>query len=53
MEIKKKAKGKTSPPLAHRPIKKDRGNGKGDSPRSLTPAFRDNYSSINWSKKKS
>ncbi len=28
-------------------------NGKGDSPRNLSPKFRSNYKAINWSKKKS
>jgi hypothetical protein len=33
--------------------KKDGQNGKGDAPRNISAGFRENYSSINWSKKKS
>jgi len=33
--------------------KKDGENGKGDTPRNISSDFRENYSEINWVKKKS
>ena len=49
--MKKNDKEKPPPSAPPPPLKKEGGNGKGDSPRNLSSGFRNNYSSINWSKK--
>tara|TARA_R110000824_G_scaffold17099_3_gene69910 strand:- start:157 stop:312 length:156 start_codon:yes stop_codon:yes gene_type:complete len=50
MEISKKPKQKPKKGLPKSCSKKMSHNGKGDSPRSLSPRFRNNYEKINWKK---
>jgi len=50
MEISKKPKQEPKKELPKSRSQKPSSNGKGDSPRSLSPGFRSNYDKINWKK---
>jgi len=49
MEVNKK-EGKPLPRPARDPKRVKNQNGKGDSPRNVSPHFRDNYEKIKWKK---